>query len=138
MFWDTNLFVYLFERTPLLADRVIEIASRMRARGDRLFTSALAVGETLVRPARLGRNDVVDNYLRLFRSNQVTVLPFNLEAAQHYASIRLDRGIRPPDAIHLACAAAASIDLFLTNDEALSRKIIPEIRFISNLERSPL
>ena len=47
-----------------------------------------------------------------------------------------DRMIRPPDAIRLACAAEANIDLFIANDDRLSRKAIPGVRFISSLERA--
>ena len=46
---------------------------------------------------------------------------------------RKDRSIRPPDAIQLACASAARVDLFITNDERLSRKVVPGIHFIQSL-----
>ena len=43
-----------------------------------------------------------------------------------------------PDAIQLACAAAAAIDLFITNDDRLSRKHVPEVKFVTSLERAYL
>ena len=46
---------------------------------------------------------------------------------------RQDRSIRPPDAIQLACASAARVDLFITNDERLSRRVVPGIHFIQSL-----
>ncbi len=66
------------------------------------------------------------------------VVPFDATAARRYAAIRLDRGIRPPDAIQLACAAEAGVDLFITNDERLSRKIVPGIQFLTSLDRALL
>jgi predicted nucleic acid-binding protein len=45
---------------------------------------------------------------------------------------------RPPDAIQLACAAAASVDLFITNDERLRVKHVDGIQFIVPLSRAPL
>jgi len=36
------------------------------------------------------------------------------------------------------CAAAAEIDLFLTNDARLSRKAVEGIKFIATLEAAPL
>ena len=65
-----------------------------------------------------------------------TIIPFDIEAARLYAGMRNDRTIRPPDAIQLACAAQARVDLFVTNDERLSMKSIPRIQFVSSLQRA--
>jgi predicted nucleic acid-binding protein len=110
----------------------------MLERGDRLFTSAFAVGEILVKPMETGQRAVAERYLAFFRHPAVTVIPFELESASRYASIRQDRSIRPADAIHLACAATAGIDLLITNDDRLSRKVIPGISFLCGLDRAPL
>jgi predicted nucleic acid-binding protein len=67
----------------------------------------------------------------------VTVLPFLENAAEAFARVRLDRTIRPPDAIQLATASQAGCDLFLTNDERLMRAIIPGIQFITSFEKAP-
>jgi predicted nucleic acid-binding protein len=64
------------------------------------------------------------------------IIPFDVEPARLYASIRRDRTIRPPDAIQLACAAHARVDLSITNDERLSTKSIPHIHFVSSLQRA--
>jgi len=114
----------------------------MLERGDHLYTSALTVGEILVKPmspaAREATREVEQSYLELFRGRAINVLPFDIASAPHYARIRRDHSINPPDAIQLACAAAVGIDLFLTNDERLSRKQVPEIKFITSLARSPI
>ena len=36
--------------------------------------------------------------------------------------------------LHLACAAEARVDLFLTHDKRLAKKIIPGIQFIATLD----
>lgn len=136
IFWDTNLFIYLFEPHPRFSPLVVELRGAMLERGDLLLTSAMTVGEVLVRPLQLG-----DERMRLRYESALaagtTVLSFDRAAARHYAAIRAaDRTIRPPDAIQLACAAEANIDLFITNDDRLSRKAIPGVRFISSLERA--
>jgi len=41
VFWDTNLFIYLFEHNAEWSTRVIEFRQRMVARGDELLTSYL-------------------------------------------------------------------------------------------------
>ncbi len=67
-----------------------------------------------------------------------TILAFDVSCAPRYAAIRSDRGIKAPDAIQLACAAAAGVDLFITNDDRLSRKHVPDVKFITSLARAYL
>jgi len=43
-------------------------------------------------------------------------------------------GLPPADAIHLASAAQAGTDLFLTNDKNLIGKVVPGIQFIASLD----
>jgi uncharacterized protein len=138
IFWDTNLFIYLIEDKGALAERVLEIWRGMLERGDRLYTSALTVGEILVKPVNEGARDLEQRYLKLLGSRRITVLPFDQSAAPAYARIRADRSIRPPDAIQLACAASAEVDLFITNDDRLSTKRVRAIKFIASLARAPL
>jgi predicted nucleic acid-binding protein len=54
IFWDTNLFIYLFEGRSPLFDRVVKLPGAMLERGDQLVTSALTLGEVLVKPVELG------------------------------------------------------------------------------------
>jgi predicted nucleic acid-binding protein len=135
VFWDTNLFVYLLEGGEF-ASRVRQLRSRMLARGDQLLTSALTLGELLVKPREKGEEAVRDHE-RTIRQI-ATVLPFDAACAPRYAAIRADRTIKAPDAIQLACAAAAATDLFITNDDRLSRKHVPDVKFITSLERAYL
>lgn len=58
---------------------------------------------------------------------------FDIDAASHYAEVRQDRSTRPPDAIEFACAAAAEMDLFISNDDRLIRKSVRGIQFIQPL-----
>jgi predicted nucleic acid-binding protein len=110
----------------------------MKARGDVLLTSALCVGEVLVKPLEREDQAIYARYCAFFRSSAVTVIPFADQAALHYAAIRKDRSISKPDAIQLACAASAGIDLLITNDERLSRTHVPGVSFIASLARAPL
>lgn len=137
VFWDTNLFIYLFEDSEGMSARIVELRERMRDRGDSLFTSALTIGEVLVKPLEAGHEALARKY-RDAISATATVLPFTVGTAQIYARIRRDRSVRAPDAIQLACAAEAKIDLFLTNDDRLSRKTIPGIQFLQSVRRALL
>ncbi|MDE0264669.1 MAG: PIN domain-containing protein [Bryobacterales bacterium] len=132
VFWDTNLFIYLIEGTGDRSRQVLELYGRMRERGDSLFTSALTLGEVLVKPVERNNDALRRRYEQALGSG-ATVLPFDIDAASHYAEIRQDRSIRPSDAIQLACAAAAEMDLFITNDDRLTRKSVRGIQFIQPL-----
>jgi predicted nucleic acid-binding protein len=138
IFWDTNLFIYLLEDSPGFGAAVRDLRRRMLQRNDRLFTSAMTIGEVLVKPLSTGHRSFADRYRALFTTPQLTISSFGLEAAEAYANIRQDRAIHPADAIQLACAAAAEIDLFITNDGRLSKKNIPGIKFISGLNEAPI
>jgi uncharacterized protein len=138
IFWDTNLFIYLLEGNPEFGLEVKDLRRRMLQRHDQLFTSAMTVGEVLVKPLSTGHRSLVEQYRKFFSAPQVTVMPFDLAAAETYAAIRSDRGIHPADAIQLACAAACQIDLFITNDNRLSRRSVPGLKFISSLREAPV
>ena len=135
IFWDTNLFIYLIEDFRDLSERVTVLRRRMLERGDELYTSALTLGEILIKPMEAGNESLARRYESVLLQGAV-IIPFDVEPARLYASIRRDRTIRPPDAIQLACAAHARVDLFITNDERLSTKSIPHIHFVSSLQRA--
>jgi len=50
IFWDTNLFIYLWEDSGKPSSQVLTLRNRMLTRGDELFTSAITLGEILVKP----------------------------------------------------------------------------------------
>ncbi len=135
VFWDTNLFVYLIEGTGARAESVATLRRRMIERDDELLTSALTLGELLVKPVEMGDDGLRDRCVRAM-DDGVAVLAFDAQAALRFAAIRSDRSIRAPDAIQLACAAAGGTDLFITNDDRLSRKNVPGIGFIQSLART--
>ena len=137
IFWDTNLFVYLLEDKGELADRVVALRERMVERSDELLTSTLTLGEILVRPLEVGDGTLARRYEQSIAA-AATVLPFDRAAAAAFAGIRRDRSITPPDAIQLACASVAGVDMFITNDRRLSRRVVPGIHFIQSLSNAAL
>jgi predicted nucleic acid-binding protein len=136
VFWDTNLFIYLFEGTGALAKRVKDLRQAMLERGDQLLTSTLTLGEVLVKPVERGDEELARKYEEAITTS-VVMLPLDVKAAKIYAALRSDRALRAPDAIQLACAAAAGVDLFITNDARLHSKHVEGIQFIVSLARAP-
>ncbi len=137
IFWDTNLFIYLFEDYGRLSQRVQELRRSMLARGDQLLTSTLTLGEILVKPVEKGDQALALRYEQAIAATAL-LSSFDAKAAKIYATLRCDRSLRPPDAIQLACASAAGTDLFITNDGRLGTKRAPGIQFIVPLDRVPL
>jgi predicted nucleic acid-binding protein len=134
IYWDTMLFVYWLEDHPRYAKRVRHILSKMKERRDQLCTSSFTVGEILVGPYKMGASETTRQIREVFKAPFVEVIPYTIETADLYAGIRAQHGVSPADSIHLACAAQARIDLFLTNDAALVGKVIPGIQFIAGLD----
>jgi len=107
------------------------------ARGDQRLTSTLTLGEVLVKPVERGDDELSRKYEEAITATSL-MLSFDVKAARIYAVLRSDRSLRAPDAIQLACAAAAGADLFITNDARLQAKRVEGIQFIVPLERAPL
>jgi predicted nucleic acid-binding protein len=135
VFWDTNLFVYLLEDVGERGQRVASLRERMVQRNDQLTTSTLTLGELLVKPLERG-DEALAERLEMALTQTASLIPFDREAGRLYARIRQDRTIRAPNAVQLACAGAARTDLFVTNDDRLSRCTVPGIQFIAALDRA--
>src|ERR1700691_2170050 len=133
VFWDTNLFIYLFEDYGEYSKDVSGLRQRVISRGDQLFSSTLTLGEILVKPTEKGDDELRRSYLQAL-TVAAAMLPFDEVTAAHYATIRQARSIKGPDAIELACAAQARIDLFITNDDQVKGKTVAGIQFIASLK----
>jgi predicted nucleic acid-binding protein len=133
VFWDTMIFVYWIEAHAQFGPRVAAIHSRMREREDQLVTSALTIGELLAGAYSAGDAALARRYKEKIARPYVETIAFTEETAEHFARIRAAHAISPPDAIQLACAAQAKVDLFLTNDRRLAGKTVPGIQFIADL-----
>ena len=137
IFFDTNVFVYLFEDYEPFSSMVDACWRRMIQRGDTLITSAMTLGELLVKPSKLGQVSLVEQYDRAIRA-RAQVIQFDASVAKRYAVLRAAHNIRNPDAIQLACAAHFGTDLFISNDKQLHKLNIPGIGFITPLDKAPL
>lgn len=137
IFWDTALFIYMIEEAGSLGEQARELASRMQKRDDSLYASTMTLGEVLTGPARSGNQQLAETYEQLF-AKHLALVPFDQGAARQYAQIRVDKSIDPPDAIQLACAAHAEVDLFVTNDKDLAKKTVSGVKFIALLDRVPI
>lgn len=131
VFWDTNLFIYLWENSPMRA-RMEALVAWQNSRQAEVVTSTLTSGEVLVQPMRKQRDDVVAQYTAAFA--HMHLIEFDRATAFRFAQLRSTYAtLAPPDAVQLACASAASVDLFLTNDRRLSRMNVAGIGAIRSI-----
>jgi predicted nucleic acid-binding protein len=133
IYWDSMLFVYWLEEHAEYSRVVDRILDRMEVRGDRLCTSAFTVGEVLTGPKKSGHTSAVQKFREFFELSKIEVLPYVAATAEHYSQVRASNRVSPADAIHLASAAHAGVDLFLTNDKRLRGFTVPGIHFIADM-----
>ena len=137
IFWDSNLFIYLFEDHPEFSQAVADLRQKMIERRDQLLTSTLTLGEILVKPSARGDFALCQEYQDILMASAL-LLPFDVKAARRYASLRSNRTAKGPDAVQLACAGEAGVDLFVTNDHRLQGKQVDGIQFIVALDQVPI
>jgi predicted nucleic acid-binding protein len=137
VFWDTNVYIYLLEDVGKFSQLADTLRTKMLRRGDQLVTSSLTLGEILVKPTAQGDTELCRRYVQRITASSM-VIPFDAEASKRYAVLRCDRTLRSPDAIQLACAGIARVDLFVTNDGRLHGKQVAGVQFIVPLERVPI
>jgi len=134
IYWDSMLFIYLLEGNPVFGPKVRKILSRIVSRGDALSTSVFSIGEILTGPRRRGSISGADAIKRYFLSGAVEILPFTEATADRYSLIRGANKVSQADGIHLATAAEAGVDVFVTNDGDLRNLKIPGIKFFADLD----
>ena len=136
IYWDTMLFIYLLENHPTFSPRVKNLISRSHRRGDALFTSYLALGEIMAGVEKSGKPEAAIRVREAINEMGFKYLPFEERAVAPFSNLRAHSKLKAPDAIHLACAASAGIDLYLTGDGQLLKLDVPGIQFIADFNSS--
>ena len=136
VYWDTMLFIYWLEAHPRHGPQVQRVHRQMEQRGDELCTSVFTLGEILTGAYKTGHTSEAEQIRKFFERGSVRILPFNLETADRYAMIRARHRVSPADAIHLAAASLAGVDVYFTNDDRLKKLLIDGIQFIVGLDGS--
>lgn len=133
VFWDTNLYIYLLDKTSSFRPSVSTLRRKMLTNGISLVTSSMTLGEVITGPRKQGDEALATQY-RTALSQSSTVIPFDEKAADLYATIRAQHRLKQPDAIQLASAATHGVELFITNDGDLCKLRVPGIHFIVSIE----
>jgi predicted nucleic acid-binding protein len=129
---DTNIWIYAYEDDPVFGSPARRLFQDLRSGKHRLASSLFVLGELLVLPTRKQNAFALASYRRLFASPELVLLPYNAAATQAYAELRAFQRLQPLDALHLATAAAAHVDLFITHDAKLLPRSVPGIGTIAD------
>jgi predicted nucleic acid-binding protein len=134
---DTPPFIYYVERNPHFHAVCLEVFAEVAAGHLRVFTSALSLAETLVKP--LAEEDALlqDAYNGLLtHSRGVHLVLVGTTVARTAATLRAKygRALRLPDAVQIAAALYSGRQAFLTNDDTLERVTEIQVLIVSKLE----
>jgi uncharacterized protein len=132
IYWDTMLFIYLMDNHPTYSSRVRQLLDRSFRRSDSLFTSYLALGEVVAGAEKSPNRGKAASIRSTIEDMGFSFLVFGDRAVTPFSALRAREKVKVADAIHLACAASAGIDLFLTGDKDLMRLDVPGIQFIAD------
>lgn len=118
---DTAPIIYYLENNIKYSDYIEIILNYIDCNKIRGVTSSLTLHEVLVMPLRNGDIELADMYYDLLVSGSIVFVPditmgINMKAAELRA---VNKGLKYPDAVHLAIANEMSCDAFLTNDKRL-------------------
>jgi predicted nucleic acid-binding protein len=132
IFWDTMMLVYFLEGHEEFGPQVRASLVRSHERGDTLVTSCLALGELMA--GRTEDREKADWLGMTIGEMGFSFLPFDGKCVSTFARLRSVLGLKAPDSIHLACAGAAGVDMYLTGDKQLlnRRLYVPGIQFIAH------
>lgn len=132
IYWDSMLFIYWLEGNPVFSERVRELLERAYRRNDQLFTSYLALGEIMAGAEKSPHPQKTTVIQKNLEEIGFRFLPFDQGAVRPFSALRAKLKLKMADSIHLACAASAGIDLFLTGDQQLVKLDVPGIQFIAD------
>lgn len=134
IFWDSMLFIYLFQKDPAHWERVAFLRRESLKRGDEICTSYLVLGEVMAGAYR-DKDEATATAIRdgMNKAN-IRLIPFDLPAVELFARIRAEHRTAAADSIHLACAASLGVDLFITEDKKLQKLRIPGIKFVVGID----
>lgn len=119
-------------RLRLEAEAILGIMAQIQARQIDLISSTVLEMETVQNPHLIRR----EHGLQIL--GQASIIVVTNADIEERASLFISQGVRPMDALHLACAEAARTDYFCTCDDQFLRKArsiaFSEMQVVSPIE----
>ncbi|MBX7258169.1 MAG: PIN domain-containing protein [Candidatus Hydrogenedentes bacterium] len=134
VYLDTNIVVYAVEGVPEFAPAVRAFLRCVDSEEIHVVTSLLTLAEVLVKPKRDANNALVTAYKEfLSPTASLTLSPISWEVLDSAASIRAERRVKLPDAIHLATCCLEGCSSLLTNDSTLAIQDVCRVVLLSDI-----
>ena len=118
IYLDSAPAIYVVERRPQYAEY---LDARLSVPVDILVISDLTRLESRVKPMREGDLGLLQEFDGFFEHTVDEMVPLTREVMETATLIRARYGFTTPDAIHLGAAVTSVCDVFLTNDNRLTR-----------------
>ncbi|MTJ07760.1 type II toxin-antitoxin system VapC family toxin [Anabaena sp. UHCC 0204] len=133
VFLDTSPVVYYVEAVPAFAEVAKGIFTLIEKGQIQGVVSPVTLAECVTLPIRLGQVTLRQRFTDLLTATE-GILLVNIDAAiaQQAAELRIQYGLKLPDALQVATAIASGCEAFLTNDVALKR--VQELRVLTMVE----
>lgn len=126
---DTNLFIYLFEKSNEYFGLCKEVFYSIEKGSYYGVTSVLLLTEVLTKPLKENDDKLVVLYKTFIKNfPNLTVREIDYKISVKAASLRAKYGLRTPDAIFIATAIKEGAQAFITNDIRLRK--VTELDFI--------
>lgn len=114
---DTFALICFLERHPRHFDAARALFQRVESGESTGLMSSLMSAELLVPADQVGDDARAGSLLRLLSDfPNLHIVPSSTEISAEAARLPADRGLRTPDAIHLATALGSNADGVVTND----------------------
>ena len=115
VYFDTNIFIYLFEGNKDYARLLGEIQTLIENEQIHVFSSDLVYTELLPPHARKGNKKAIEQTIDFLNAFDITTA--SKEVFIDAGILRGEMNMKTPDAIHVATAMASNCNIFLTNDK---------------------
>lgn len=120
VYCDSCILIYLIDHTGLWNQRAMDRLSRLAGAGDFPATSDLVRLECRVGPMQLGDQARLAVFDAFFARTDVRQVSIDSRVFERATTIRARHRFKLGDSLHLAAAAEAGCDAFLTNDHRLA------------------
>ena len=119
---DTDCVIYSVEKIEPFSTLLDQVWRSAKAGAIQVVSSELVVLETLVKPLKDGDTGLEALFRELLlNSEEVRLIPIDLDIVERAASIRAGTGMKTPDAIHAATGLQIGCAGFVTNDPGFRR-----------------
>ena len=123
-FLDACVVIYRFEGSDRLRDQVREVLASLEREGPDLevAVSRLSRVECLAKPLRQKDREALARYDEFFGNTDLRIVELTGEVIESALRVRVETGLKTPDAIQAACAMTLSGSVvFVTGDRGFCR-----------------